>query len=56
MFKEYFGALTPDTTEQDELKKEISTAKEENSNLKKELEDVNNEISALREKITKATE
>jgi|688.fasta_scaffold142076_1 hypothetical protein len=33
MFRDYFGALTPDTTEQDILKEEIAKIKTENTGL-----------------------
>lgn len=56
MFKEYFGALTPDSSEQDALKTEIDTEKGQNGEIRRELEQVQQEIEALREKVEKAKE
>ena len=48
MFRDYFGALTPDTSEQDALKTEIEGVKTENIQLSKELVEVKGNISVLR--------
>ena len=38
MFEDYFGTLTPDTTEQQALKEEIRAARAENQQLRADLE------------------
>lgn len=56
MFQDYFGALTPDTTEQQELKKSIAAAKAENADLSRDLEEVRRAIQSKREQMEKARE